>query len=139
MTVRFHIFPEHYLVYVQYRGVMRISESLEAFSTYAAHPQARPGQKQLVDLSRVTDFEADYAEVMKMQMKKAEVFVQGPHQTMIAYVAPSKMTLKISRLVISSWEPINGVEARVLQSTSEALHVLGVRSLTAEDLDTVMA
>ena len=139
MSLRYHIFPDHGLVYVRYSGFVRISQTMQAFAQFAADPAAKTGSKQLVDLTRVTGYEANYAEIMKIQMSKAEVFLQGSHETLLVYVANNEQNLKFANFILRSWDGIDGVAARVLQSEAEALQVLGLPELTVADLDAAIA
>ncbi len=125
MSVTFHILKSRGLVYVRYTGFARVEESLRAFGAYAQHPDCRPGQKQLVDLSGVTGFERNYAELFKLQALKAEVFNDGATQTLIAYYAPDPTVYAMARLIERSWEPFPSVVSLVQQDEADALALLG--------------
>ena len=71
MPVAFRILPRSGLVYVRFEGRLLIDEIMDAFQEYTRHPDARPAQKQLVDLSRVTSVSWDYVKLMKLQALKA--------------------------------------------------------------------
>lgn len=134
MPVRFHILRNASLVYVHYQGFARVSETLTAFSEYARHPLCRPGQKQLVDLSGINGFERDYVKLFQLQAKKTEVFTGHHAQTLIVYYAPTPETLAMARLIERSWEPFPSVVARVQQSETDALALLGLREESFAEL-----
>lgn len=127
MSVSFRIFPRRGLVYVRYTGFARLQDTFAAFGEYMQHPDCRPGQKQLVDLSEVTGFEPDYAELLKLQAMKADIFAAGGGETLIAYYAPNDAVLRMAELVVRSWEDVPGVVPLVMQTEAEALAVLGQR------------
>lgn len=127
MPVSFRIFPNRGLVYVRYEGDATVTDSTAAFQTYMAHPDCRPGQNQLVDLSRVTSIENDYAKLMKLQAMKAEVFAAGGTETLVVYYAPTPLTLKLARIIERPWEIVPGVIPIVVQTEDEALSILGQR------------
>ena len=125
MPVTFHIFKDRGLVYVKYEGFARVEETMCAFGEYAQHPDCRPGQKQLVDLSGVEGFERNYAELMKLQARKADVFNDGAAQTLIVYYAPNPEVYEMALLVERSWEPFPAVVSLVQQNEADALALLG--------------
>ena len=133
MSVAFHIFPERGLVFVRYTGFARLSDTLAAFGRYAAHPDSRPGQKQLVDLSGITGYELDFTKLMEIQARKADVFAAEGAETLMVYVAPSKETQELAQLVLRSWEPFDSVVALIQEDEAQALELLGQpeRSLDA--------
>lgn len=134
MSVTFHILANRGLVYVRYDGFARVEDSLRAFGAYAQHPDCRPGQKQLVDLSGVTGFERNYAELFKLQALKADVFNDGAAQTLIVYYAPDREVFGMARLIERSWEPFPSVVSLVQQSEADALALLGQRETSFAEL-----
>ena len=126
MSVTFRILRARGVVYVRYFGFVGIESSLIAFRDYMEHPDCRPGQKHLVDLSEVTEFEKDYARILQLQALKAEQFVGQPVETMLAYIAPTAAARAMAALVLRSWEGNEYVIPRVLDTEAEALAFLGM-------------
>lgn len=133
MSVSFRVFPERGLVFVRYVGFARLQETLETFGRYAADPDCRPGQKQLVDLSGITGFDPNFTKLMEIQARKADVFGAEGSQTLMVYYAPDKATKELARLALRSWEPFDSVVALVQEDEAQALELLGQpeRSLDA--------
>jgi len=125
MPIDFRIIPARGLVYVRYWGLATLDESFDAFARYARHDGFRPGQKQLVDLAAVTDYETDYARLFRLQAEKADVFMPSGAQTMIVYYAPTPLSFRLATLIRQSWDDIDSVVATVLTRQDEALGVLG--------------
>lgn len=134
MSVSFRIFPERGLVFVRYAGFARLQETLEAFGRYAADPDCRPGQKQLVDLSGVTGFEPDFTKLMEIQARKADVFAAEGVETLMVYFAPDKASKEIAQLALRSWEPFDFVIALVQEDEAQALELLGQPERSLDDL-----
>lgn len=134
MPVTFRILPDLGLVYVRYEGFALVAESLAAFADYARHPQCRPGQKQLIDLSGITGFEKNFVQLLKLQAKKAEVFTGHGAQTLIVYYAPDPEAFAMARLIERSWEPFPAVIALVQDNEPGALSILGLPGQTFADL-----
>ncbi|MBR9843001.1 MAG: hypothetical protein GYB25_07565 [Rhodobacteraceae bacterium] len=134
MSVTYTILKEHGLVYVKYKGVVRIKDTMETFARYAGDPDCRPGQKQFVDLSKITEVEQDFAKLMEIQAKKAEVFMAGGAQTIMVYYAPTALGQRMGGIIVRSWEPFASVVALVIDSETEALSVLGLRETRIDDL-----
>lgn len=134
MPVSFKIFPERGLVYVRYTGFARLDESLEVFGRYATHPDFRPGQKQLVDLSDVTGIETDYVKLFALQARKADVFLGHDVQTLLVYYAPTSVSMELAESVIRSWEPSGSVIPLIQEDEGESLQLLGQPERSFEEL-----
>jgi len=128
MPLSFRIFPEHDLCLVRYRGALRIDETLAVFEAYARHPGYRPGQKQLIDLTDVTDIEQDFPGLMKLQAHKAGRLHGVGWQVLVAYLATEPGTLRLAQRIQRSWDGIDGVVTRVFTDADAALDFLGVPS-----------
>lgn len=133
MTVCYEILEEAGLVYVRYEGFARIAETMAAFQSYLEDPGFRPGQKQLVDLSRVTGWERDYAALLEIQAKKAEGFLRGP-ETILVYYAPNPAAREMANVVQRSWEDLDAIVAVVQDSEAGALSVLGFPQTRFDEL-----
>jgi hypothetical protein len=126
VSASFRILKSLNLVYVRYEGRIRIRESMDLFASYAQHPDCRPGQKQIVDLSAVTDYERDYTAMMEMQAMKTDVFLAEGNQPIILYFAPTQLSQKLARLIIKSWEPFSAVVPLIIEDEAEALQIIGI-------------
>ncbi|MEL6215861.1 MAG: hypothetical protein AAFQ99_09315 [Pseudomonadota bacterium] len=134
MAVEFRILKSHGLVYVRYDDVAIVEETFRVFGEYVQHPDFRPGQKQLVDLSGLTSVEHDFPKLFELQMRKAEAFVGRGTQTLLVYYAPTKMSLAMAQIAMRAWEGIDGVVPIVQQDEAQALALLGVRETCLNDL-----
>ncbi|MFC2967146.1 hypothetical protein [Acidimangrovimonas pyrenivorans] len=134
MSVTFTVFPRRGLVYVRYVGFTRFRETLAVFAEYSRHPDCRPGQKQLVDLSEVTGFDDDFAGLMNMQAQKADTFLRDGVQTLVVYYAPTAETYEMAGWIRNSWEGLDGIVCRVLQCEAEALELLGQPERSFDEL-----
>ena len=134
MAVSYKIYPDLGLVHVRYEGYVVLSETFGAVRDYMQDPDFRPGQKQLVDLSRVTDFERDYATLLALQAFKADAFLQGP-QSLIVYLAPTPVTRAMSRLIVRSWEDQGAVVPLIQNTEADALALLGLREQSLDELE----
>lgn len=126
MPLDFRILPRRGLVYVRYRGHVSFSETEAAFAAYLRHPDMRHGQKQLIDLARVTDWDRDFAALLRIQAQKADGFVGAGHEMLLVYYAPSAQARKMARMVLQSWEEVPGVIPVVQETEAGALEVLGL-------------
>ena len=134
MPIEFNILAARGMVYVRYWGRATLDESFEAFDRYASDPAFAPGQKQLVDLAGVTEFEADYPRLFLLQAEKAAVFLPSGTQTMLVYYAPTPVSMSLATLARQSWEDVDNVVATVLTREEEALTVLGQPERSFADL-----
>lgn len=127
MALTFQIMPQRGLVYVRYTGHLLFKDSIEAVAEYARHPDAHPGQKQLVDLAAVTGYERDFTALMKIQASKAEIFTGGRTETLIVYHAPTDLAQELARIIEKSWADVPGVVISIQTSEEETLSILGQR------------
>ena len=139
MSLSFRILKSHGLVYVRYEGFARLEDTMRVFGEYAQHPDCRPGQKQLVDLSDVTGIEENFAELMKLQAAKADVFMAEGAQTIIVYYAPNSLSRRMCNMIVRSWEPFDSVVALVIEDEGQALSVLGLAETSIAQLLTTAA
>ena len=118
---------------MRYVGDCTIAETRRALEAYAIHPGRAPGQKQLIDLSAVTSYDRDFANLMAVQARKADLFIGGETQTLLVYFAPEGPSQDLARLSQRSWDAVDGVIAMVQHDEGEALALLGQpeRSLAA--------
>jgi len=134
MSVSFRIFPDRGLVFVRYSGILQLEDTMKAFADYARHPDCHPGQKQLVDLSGVTEYEQDFVKLMEIQAQKSDVFGDEGTETLMVYVAPSKLGKQLAQLALRSWEPFDSVVALVQEDEAHALELLGQPERRLDDL-----
>ncbi|MBE9635736.1 hypothetical protein [Salipiger mangrovisoli] len=125
MPITFRILQKYGLVYVRYEGRARLTDTTAAFAEYVAHPNFRPGQKQLVDLSALTGWDGDFLELMKIQAMKIEALASAGIQTMLVYYAPTPIGFELSQLALKSWDGLDGLVALVQQSELGCLTLLG--------------
>lgn len=125
MSVSFRILPDRGLVYIRYDGVARVAETAEAFRSYMAHPDCRPGQKQLVDLSRLTGFERDYFQIMSLQAMKAELFTTQGAETLMVYLVSGPTATELAQTVMRSWDACDTMVPLIQTIEADALQLLG--------------
>ena len=134
MPASFQILPQHNLVYVRYSGLMLVEDSLKAFGAYAQHPDARPGQRHLIDLSRITDMERDFARVMQLQATKGADLAMRETETLMVYFANTPVSLKAAALAKNGWSASQGVIAIVQETEEAALSALGLAVSSIKDM-----
>ncbi|WP_299789797.1 hypothetical protein [uncultured Marivita sp.] len=135
MPATFQILPSHNLVYVRYTGTMLVEDSLKAFAAYAQHPDARPGQRHLIDLTRITEMEANFAKIMQLQAIKGAELAMREAETLMVYFANTPLSLKAAALAKNGWSASQGVVAIVQETERTALDALG---LSHDSLDALL-
>lgn len=134
MPVTFRIIPDRGLVVVWYVGYATIDETLEATHAYITHPDYAVGQKQIIDLSRIEEFERDYVRFMNMQASKAERLANAAAQSLAVYVAPTPISQEVAAMFVRSWEVVDAVVPLVQHNEADALAILGQPESTIDDL-----
>lgn len=126
MPATYQILPSHNLVYVRYSGAMMVEDSLKAFGGYSRDPAARPGQRHLVDLSRITDMERDFARIMQLQATKGAELAMRETETLMIYFANTPLSLRAAALAKNGWSDSQGVIAIVLEREDAVMSALGL-------------
>lgn len=134
MPVTYQILPRHNLVYVRYSGAMMVEDSLKAFDTYARDPNARPGQRHLVDLSRITDMERDFTRIMQLQATKGAELAMRETETLMVYFANTPLSLRAAALAKNGWSVSQGVIAVVFEREDAVMSALGLPCETIDDM-----
>lgn len=134
MALTFEIYPNRGLVVITYSGRAEISETARVFAEYAQHPDAAPGQKHLLDLSRVTDVEQDFPRLMALQAKKAGELGLPVMPAMLVYWAPTSTAQRMADMVYKSWDGVNGPALAVIEDEAEALALVGCPETRIADL-----
>lgn len=134
MPLSFRIFPRRGLVVVRYEGEATVAETLKVFGEYAAHPDFAPGQKQLVDLSRLQSYEKNYVRIMQLQAAKADHLNTPGTQSLVVYLAPTPAAQEMTALIMRSWEEIDAIVPVIQHSEAEALAILGQPETTVDML-----
>lgn len=134
MPGSYRILPDRGLVYVSYEGFVLLREADAMFADYLTQPEADPGQKQLVDLTRVEDFERDFPTLMAMQADKVDTFLTTGHQFFMVFVAPTPMAQAMGRLLVAPWTGVNGVVTSMQYDEAGALAILGQPESSIADM-----
>lgn len=126
VPVTYRILPSRGLVYVHYEGHASLAETAALLERYIKDPDWRPGQKQLVDLEKVTSHDRDFVALMALQARKVDAFLPaGRTQTLLVYYAPSEAGFEMARLAVAAWRGVSGVVASVQREAAGALDILG--------------
>ncbi|MFA8384031.1 MAG: hypothetical protein ACEPO2_00270 [Pelagibaca sp.] len=134
MPATYQILPSHNLVYVRYSGAMMVADSLKAFGAYASDPAARPGQRHLIDLSRITDMERDFARIMQLQATKGAELAMRETETLMIYFANTPLSLRSAALAKNGWSASQGVIAVVLEREDAVMTALGLPFQTIDEM-----
>lgn len=133
MPIAVKIFPERGLVYVRYRSRASVHDGMQAFADYIRHPDFRPGQKQLIDLSAISTFSVTPSDLLKFNALRVSGRA-GDGDTLMSFYAPTPQGQKVARMSVRAWEPFNVVVARVFDHEEAALSFLGLRETRIADL-----
>jgi len=128
MPVRVDILASGGVVYVRFDGVVRMDEIGRSMRAYGSHPDFRPGQKQLVDLSRVTGIALDHTGIMSLMAEGMGTLVQPGQEMLLVFWAPTREGQAAARMVTRSWDGNAGVVTRVVTDEAEALAILGLQT-----------
>lgn len=133
VPVAVKIFPERGLVFVRYRSRASVHDGMQAFAEYIRHPDFRPGQKQLIDLSAISTFTMTPSDLLKFNALRVSG-IAGDGETLMSFYAPTPQGQKVARISVRAWEPFNVVVARVFDHEEGALSFLGLRETRLADL-----
>lgn len=126
MPVTFRILPAHSLTYVRFSGQVDLNETFAGFEDYTRHPDFRPHQSQLIDLTEVRDYERDFSRIMELQAHQTDTFLGGKTPVHLIFVAPDDMTQSMAMAALRSWKNLHAVVPLVLPSLAQACEVLAI-------------
>ncbi|WP_197915886.1 hypothetical protein [Thiosulfatihalobacter marinus] len=126
MPVTFRILPTHSLAYVRFSGQVDLRETFAEFDNYTRHPDFRPHQSQLIDLTEVRDYERDFSRIMELQAHQTEAFLGGKTPVHLIFVAPDDVTQSMAMAALRSWNNLHAVVPLVLPSLAQACEVLAI-------------
>ncbi len=125
MPIEFKIFANRGLTVVRMSGLITVDDIKAATQRYISNPEYRPGQKQLVDLSRVTGFEKDYARFIILQAAKAGRLANSGTQTLCVYFAPTEAAWDLGMTFLRTWQDVEAVVPMIHRDETESLALLG--------------
>ena len=133
MPVSFTILPQRNLAIFTYWGEVTLQESGDVVAAASAHPDHRPGMRQLCDLSRVTGVERNFPALLKIQALMAESLVIKPMELVVVFFAPTRAGQELVQMARKSWEGLNSVIVLWQEDETDALALLGLpeKSLAA--------
>lgn len=126
MSVDFRIFPAFNIVKVTYWDHAGIEESLEGARRYAAHPQYRPDQKHLFDVSRVTSMDEDFGSIFRMHAELADYYGPLEFDRLMAYLAPGPVGRRMAEIARRCWASDPTTVLRVFDDLDDAARFLGL-------------
>lgn len=125
MPGSYRILADRGLVYVRYEGRVLLREAEEMFADFMGNPAGNLGLKQLIDLSRVTDWEKDFPKLMAMQADKADAFMTTGHTFFMVFYAPTEKARAMGRVLVAPWKNIPGIVTTMQEDEDAILDILG--------------
>lgn len=126
MAITYRIFPPENLVYARYEGFACVQETLRIFAEVAQHPDSRPSQNHLVDLSRISDFDRDMVGLMQVQAEQTDHFLQSKNQPILVFYAPTELGQRMASRAQRSWQELGGIVSLIIADIDQALTILGL-------------
>jgi hypothetical protein len=134
MPINITIIEDKNLAHVRFEGHATATESSEAFEAYLKHPQSRPDQHNIVDLSRVTDFDPEYLKISEFhaQMDAGVALVRAT--PIYVHIANTPVSRRMAQLTVNALAVSPNIIVRVVDSEERALEVLGLPFKTMAQL-----
>lgn len=126
MPVATHVLPRLNLAIFVYSGQVRLAEALEAVGAVSRHPHHHDTMRQLCDLSGITAIERGPTELMKMQARLAEYMLPKRGEKLVVFYAPHPVARNVAHMARKSWDGVDSVLVRVVETEEQALALLGL-------------
>lgn len=107
-------------------GQVRIEECVDAAAAYARHPETRPTQPVLIDLTAVTGYETDYVKILKAMARLPDYLWHRGTERLLVCLAPHALSRQISAAAARAILEIPEGIARIAQTEADALEILGL-------------
>jgi len=135
MAIHLTIFTSHDLIVMRWVGEIDDTQSAGALQTYATHPEARPGQNILSDMSGITHGYFDLPKRLALQTSLDRVLSTGAKPRTIVYYAPHAASQRLATQYARLWESTPMISAHVVTNETEALRLLELPYETISALD----
>jgi hypothetical protein len=107
-------------------GQVRIEECVDAAAAYSRHPETRPTQPVLIDLTAVTGYETDYVKILQAMARLPEYLWHRGTERLLVCLAPHALSRQISAAAARAILEIPEGIARIAQTEADALEILGL-------------
>jgi hypothetical protein len=126
MSISFQIIRDRGVVLARLSGQVRIEECVNAAAAYARHPETRPTQPVLIDLTAVTGYETDYVKILQAMARLPEYLWHRGTERLLVCLAPHALSRQISAAAARAILEIPEGIARIAQTEADALEILGL-------------
>lgn len=126
MSISFQIIRDRGVVLARLSGQVRIEECVDAAAAYARHPETRPTQPVLIDLTAVTGYETDYVKILKAMARLPDYLWHRGTERLLVCLAPHALSRQISAAAARAILEIPEGIARIAQTEADALEILGL-------------
>jgi hypothetical protein len=134
MSVQYQVLPRLNLALFAYSGQVTFAEALAAVAAVARHPDHHDTMRQLCDLSGVTGVERDFPALMQMQARMAEDLLPVRGERIVVFYAPHRAAQQMASMARKSWDGLDQVLVRVVDSEDQALALLGLKHAAISEL-----
>ena len=134
MSAEFRLFPGRGLVFFRLSGAPAPAELRATLRACLAHPDFRPGLKQLVDLGGVTGLGRDPCGMLALQAEQLELVATDGSDTLIVHHAPTRAAQDLSRQLLPPRGPMTGIIPLLQIAEADALSLLGQPETCFADL-----
>lgn len=135
MSISFQIIRDRGVVLARLSGQVRIEECVDAAAAYARHPETRPTQPVLIDLTAVTGYETDYVKILQAMARLPEYLWHRGTERLLVCLAPHALSRQISAAAARAILEIPEGIARIAQTEADALEILGLPERRLCDLN----
>lgn len=126
MSISFQILHDRGVVLAKLTGRVLMQDCLSAAAAYARHPEARPTQPLLIDLSAVTGHETDYVKILQAMARLPDYLWHRGTERLVVCLAPHAQSRQISAAAARAILEIPEGIARIAQTEADALEILGL-------------
>ena len=126
MSICFQILHDRGVVLARFTGLVLMQDCQSAAAAYARHPEARPTQPLLIDLSAVTGYETDYVKILEVMARLPDYLWHKGVERLVVCLAPHALSRQISGAVARAILELPEGIARIAQTEADALEILGL-------------
>ena len=140
MPMSVQVLQDHNLLILKATGLLTVKDIRTAFETYATHPQARPGQHIINDLSRLTEAQIDYDRRLQLQTTMEPILALNTAPRTYVMYAPTKQSRDLAEtLTRGYWASTPGITMALVETEAQALQLLDLPYDSFADLTSVTA
>lgn len=126
MPIEYKILPQFDLSVFRWRGVVETSEYRSILESYTSNRNFLPGRTELVDLSQLKDFKADFNQMVSLNFQIQACYANPDSPTRVLIYSPNETMFGMARMMQQLVSSEDFLSVEVYSNLEEVFGCLGL-------------